>query len=115
MGTFTYIGRPAIKGRAPAGLREGVTQACEHLAGAAQAAAPVETGTLRASIHVASIDSSAKGVIGRVSTGAEADEYAIYQHEGTSRGVPATKFLEGPLIDNRAVYLEAIRRAVAGM
>lgn len=114
MGTFRYIGLPAIKERALAGLKQGVTEACEHLAGAAQEAAPVDTGTLRASIHVESIDVTTGGVTGTVATGGEANEYAVYQHEGTSRGVPATKFLEGPLIDNRALYLETIRRSVRG-
>lgn len=90
-----------------------MTESAEDLAGKAQAAAPVDTGTLRASIHVESVTQSGFTVTATVATGGEANEYAVYQHEGTSRGVPATKFLEGPLIEHRPAYLEAIRRASA--
>jgi hypothetical protein len=51
------------------------------------------------------------GVEAKVETGGEAD-YAIYQHEGTSRGVPATKFMEGPLIANASLYQEMIGKAI---
>jgi hypothetical protein len=90
---------------------QAVTESCEDLVGKAMAATPVDTGTLRASIHVESVEVSAFSVTGTVATGGEANEYAIYQHEGTSRGVPATKFLEGPLIAEAPVYRAALEAA----
>lgn len=108
---FEYIGLPAIEAKALAAIEQAVTLAAEDLTGKAQEAAPVDTGTLRASIHVESIVTSGRSVIATIATGGEANEYAIYQHEGTSRGVPATKFLEHPLIDNAPLYREFIARA----
>lgn len=111
---FRYVGTAALLAKAQHAIRKGVEQAAEDLVGQAQAAAPVDTGTLRASIHVAAITTSGTSITARVATGGEANEYAVYQHEGTSRGVPATKFLEGPLLENAEVYREMIRRAASG-
>lgn len=111
MGEFRFIGVPALQAKAMAALTFGVTQAAEDLVNQAQAATPVDTGTLKASIHVDSVQSDGTSVTARVATGGEASEYAIFQHEGTSRGVPATKFLEGPLLANAAVYRAAIAAA----
>jgi HK97 gp10 family phage protein len=97
-----------------AALVDIVTQCAEDLAAQAQGAAPVDTGTLRASIQVEWVHVNGKSITAKVSTGGESSEYAIYQHEGTSRGVPATKFLEGPLIQNAGTYREAMRRAASG-
>jgi HK97 gp10 family phage protein len=94
-------------------LEAGITDCAEDLVGKAQAAAPVDTGTLQASIHVESVTRSGRSVTAIVSTGGEAD-YAVFQHEGTSRGVPATKFLERPLVENTGVYREFIARAARG-
>lgn len=91
-----------------------MTESCEDLVGKAQERTPVDTGTLRASIHVESVVSSGFTVRGTVATGGEANEYAVYQHEGTSRGVPATKFLEGPLIEHAPVYQAAMAAAARG-
>lgn len=112
MPIFTYIGSPALMAKAARAAGNGVEQAAEHLVGASQAAAPVETGTLRASIHVQGIERSGTEVTATVATGGEANEYAVYQHEGTSRGVPATKFLEGPLIANRGLYEQFMQQAM---
>jgi HK97 gp10 family phage protein len=111
MPIVTYRGIAPIMGKMRAGMAKGVTQAAEDLVGKAQAAAPVETGTLRASIHVEGVEQSATEVKAKVATGGESSEYALYQHEGTSRGVPATKFLERPLIENRETYLKFIADA----
>jgi HK97 gp10 family phage protein len=112
--SMRYVGLQFLEEKARQAMAEAVTESAEHLVGEAQAASPVDTGTLRASIHVGDVSSGAASVTARVQTGGEADEYAVYQHEGTSRGVPATKFLEGPLLENQATYVEAMSRAAAG-
>lgn len=111
MPIFTFIGVPALIAKGLDAAEKGVQQAAEHLVGASQAAAPVDTGTLRASIHVSGIDKSAGAITARIETSGEANEYAVYQHDGTSRGVPATKFLEGPLISNAGLYKAFIEAA----
>lgn len=111
MAEFRYIGTATLLAKAQRALVKGVTQAAEDLVGKSQDAAPYDEGTLRASIHVASLTVSGLEVIAIVATGGEANEYAIYQHEGTSRGVPATKFIEGPLIENASVYRTYIAAA----
>lgn len=92
-------------------MQRAVNDSLEDLVGKAQDVTPVDTGTLRGSIHTDGAHRSGMSVEGTVETGGEANEYAIYVHEGTSRGVPAFKYIEGPLIDNRAAYLEAMARA----
>lgn len=112
--SFSYVGLGVLLAKGREAVLQATTEACEDLVNQAQAATPVDTGTLRASIHVESVVASGFTVTGTVATGGEADEYAIYQHEGTSRGVPATKFLEGPLIANAPLYREAMARAAQG-
>lgn len=119
MGEFRYVGDAFLTARGRAAIKQAVTEAAEDLVQQAQAATPVDTGTLRASIHVESVsgrgsNASRATYSATVATGGEANEYAIYVHEGTSRGVQAYKYLEGPLLANRAVYLEAIKRAARG-
>ena len=50
MPIVTYIGSPALIARGMAAVRPAVIQSAETLASAAQANAPVDTGTLRASL-----------------------------------------------------------------
>lgn len=114
MGRFIYVGLPVLLAKGRKAVLEATTEAAEDLVGRAQAAAPVETGTLQGSIHVASVTQHPFKVEAIVSTGGEADEYAIYQHEGTSRGVPATKFLERPLLEMAPVYKAAMGKAAKG-
>lgn len=140
MAECSYIGLAALKERALAAVREAVVESAEHLVSEAQAAAPVRTGTLRASIHVDSVESSAIGTTATVATGGESSDYAIFVHEGTGPhpidarnaqalawpgaahpvksvqhpGTRATKFLERPLVANRPLYLEAMARAARG-
>lgn len=135
MAEFTYIGTAKLVALGHSALRAAIVESAEHLVGEAQSATPVETGTLKASIHAGDVRGSGASVSIRVSTGGEANEYAIFVHEGTGPhiirakngkalsfngilvksvhhpGTKATKFLEGPLIANRPFYREAIARA----
>jgi hypothetical protein len=119
MGEFHYIGTEVLEAKARAALKAAVTESAEDLVGKAQAVTPVDTGTLKSSIHVDSVSGAGSNGMtatytATVATGGESSEYAIYVHEGTSRGMPSFKYLEGPLIDNRPVYVEAIARAARG-
>lgn len=112
MPSVTYVGLGVLTARAMGALEDAVGKAAEDLVGRSQSAAPVDTGTLRASIHVDGVERGGNSVTARVATGGESSEYSIYQHEGTSRGVPATKFLEIPLIEMAPVYRAYIQRAM---
>lgn len=112
MATIVYIGLPALIAKGMGALEDAVGKAAEDLQGRAQAEAPVDTGTLRASIHVEGPVASGNTVTARVATGGESSGYSIFQHEGTSRGVPATKFLEGPLLDMAPVYRAYLEQAM---
>lgn len=112
MPSVTYIGLEALIARGVGAAQDAVGKAAEDLQGRAQSAAPVDTGTLRASIHVEGPTSGGMSVEAKVATGGESSEYAIFQHEGTSRGVPATKFLEIPLIEMAPVYRAYIEQAM---
>lgn len=112
MPQVAYIGLPALIAKGMNALEDAVGKAAEDLQGRAQAEAPVDTGTLRASIHVEGPTSGGMSVEAKVATGGESSEYAAFQHEGTSRGVPATKFLERPLIQMAPVYRAYIEQAM---
>lgn len=92
---------------------EATTESGEDLLGKAQNETPVDTGTLRASGTV-DITTGGMSCKATVTFGGGAADYAIYQHEGTSRGVPATKFLERPLIEHAPVYQAAMAAAARG-
>jgi HK97 gp10 family phage protein len=94
-------------------MRGAVVDSAEDLVGKSQANTPVDTGTLRAGQHVDSISETATSVTARVATGGESDEYAIFVHEGTYK-MAGRPFMANALIDNRAVYVEAIKRAARG-
>lgn len=119
MGEFRYIGDAVLIQRGRQALADAINEAAEDLVGKAQDVTPVETGTLKASIHVDREASAGGGgatqMSARVATGGEANEYAIYVHEGTSRGVPAFKYLENPLLEQRPAYIAFIRRQVASV
>lgn len=91
-------------------VTQAVGKAAEDLQGRSQAVTPVDTGTLKASIHVEGPASSGNSVEARVATGGEASEYAIYVHEGTSR-MGAYKYIERPLLQMVPVYREFISQA----
>lgn len=100
--------------RALAGAAAAAELAAEDLVSQAQDITPVDTGTLKASITHDGAEISGFSIQVRVYTGGESSEYAVYQHEGTSKGVPATKFLERPLLANKQLYQEIIAAGAAG-
>lgn len=85
MPIVTYVGSAALMARGMANITQAVTESAETLVSSAQQLAPVDTGTLKASIHVADVTAGPGQVSARVSTGGEASEYAVYQELGTSR------------------------------
>ena len=134
MPQVTYIGLAALEARAVEALASGVTRAAHDLEGRAKAATPVDTGTLRASIHVDGPQIGGMSVEARVQMGGEASGYAAFVHEGTGPheirahgkalafdghfaksvhhpGTPAFKFLERPLIGLAGAYREFIAAA----
>ncbi len=114
MGSFHYIGLAALLGKGRAAVHDGtVDNAEDEFVGKVQDATPVDTGTLSESVHVASVERTATSVTVTVATGGEADEYAVYVHEGTS-DTPAFKFMEQPLIANAEPLRESIARAARG-
>jgi HK97 gp10 family phage protein len=110
---FRYVGDAALIAKAQGAIEQAVTQSAEDLVGEAQGRTPVDTGTLKASIHVTGIEASGSGVIAKVATGGEANQYAVYVHEGTYK-MTGRPFLTQALLDNATVYREAIIRAAQG-
>lgn len=135
MGTFRYVGDAVLQQRAMAAIAAAVNQSANHLVAASAAAAPVDEGTLRASIHTDGAKISGLTATARVQTGGEANEYAIFVHEGTGPhkivprqakalafggivvksvnhpGTAATKFMERPLLQHRSTYLAYLAAA----
>lgn len=107
-----YVGLAAIVGRASEGLVAGVTQATIDLEAQCKAATPVDTGTLRASIHH-TVKGAGPSVTGEVSTGGESSDYAIFVEQGTSK-MAARRYMSGPLLANASLYAAVIERAVNG-
>lgn len=136
MPIVTYKGVAPLIAAGQAAMRTAVVQSAEQLAGKCQAAAPVDTGTLRGSIHVTDVQVSAMEVKAKVATGGEASEYAVMVHEGTGPhvihghpylafngivrrsvnhpGTPAVKYIEGPLIGHAALHKAVCAAAWAG-
>lgn len=108
-----YVGSAALIAKAADPLVAAVTESAEDLVSEAQSRTPVRTGTLKASIHVNGVKVGSTEISARVATGGEANEYAVFVHEGT-RKMTARPFLSQALLDNADVYREAIRRAAAG-
>jgi hypothetical protein len=136
MGEFRYVGTEVLLAKGMAAVAAAVEQSANDLVAAAADAAPIDTGTLRASIHTDGAKISGFTVTAKVATGGEANDYAVYVHEGTGPhvirakggalhwpggfaksvhhpGTPATKFIEVPLLENRALYIANMRRAAA--
>lgn len=134
MPEFRYVGLAALQARAMGALAEGVTNAAHDLEARAKDATPVDTGTLRASIHTEGPQVGGMSVTAKVQTGGESSGYAIFVHEGTGPhvirahgkalafdghfaksvnhpGTPAFKYLEGPLIQMAGVYAAFIAAA----
>lgn len=110
MPSVTYIGLPVMIAKGQHAIMEAVGKAAEDLQGRSQAVTPVDTGTLKASIHVEGPMPSGNTVEARVATGGESSEYAIYVHEGTSR-MGAYKYIERPLLSMIPVYEKFISDA----
>lgn len=110
MPKVVYIGLPAMIAKGQQAVGEAVVKAANDLQGRSQAITPVDTGTLKASIHVEGPMISGNTAEARVATGGESSEYAIYVHEGTSRISPR-KFIERPLLEMIPVYREYINQA----
>lgn len=141
MGVFQYVGLPVLLGKVEAAATMAVNQGASYLVEQASAAAPLDTGALAASIHSTGARPTGSGVEAHVQTGAEVNEYAIAQHEGSAPhiikptagkalmwpgadhpvrqvnhpGNPATKYLENPLLQMSAQFkaycAAAMRRA----
>ncbi len=110
MPNVVYIGLPAMISKGQQAVMDAVGKAAFDLQGKAQEKTPVDTGTLKASIHVEGPFMSGNTAEAHVATGGESSEYAIYVHEGTSR-IKAFKFIELPLLEEAPVYQEYISRA----
>lgn len=78
-----YVGLAALQAKAMAAVEVAVTEAAHDLVRRSQAATPVKTGTLQASIHVAGVTAGGSSVTAKIATGAEANLYAVMVHEGT--------------------------------
>ncbi|MGH2878950.1 MAG: hypothetical protein ACRDK4_05000 [Solirubrobacteraceae bacterium] len=119
MAEFRYIGLSALVAKGRAAVAAGVTDCAEDLVGKSQDATPVETGTLKASIHTSDLEWRGNIALMRVQTGGESSLYAIYIHEGHRKDgthiiaayPDGAKYIEGPLLDERPVYLERLARS----
>jgi len=113
MPEVSYVGSEALIGRAMGALEDAVAQSGEALATAAQRLAPVDTGTLRASIHVDSVERSGMSVTATVSTGGEASEYAVYVELGTRR-MAAQPYMTPALAQHEPVHVQMCANALKG-
>jgi hypothetical protein len=119
MAEVSFIGADALVERALDAVEVAVNESAEHLVGAAMAATPVKTGTLRGSLHTDGAERGGDSVTARVETGGESSAYSAIVHEGHradgsyQRKAGPAKFLERPLLENRPLYIEAMRRAAA--
>jgi HK97 gp10 family phage protein len=109
---FSYVGLGYMLARGRKAVLEAVTESCEDLVARAMEKAPVDTGTLRASIHVDSIVQSGGTVVGTVATGGEAD-YGAYVEFGTS-DMDAQPYMWPSLIENAETYHAAMAKAARG-
>lgn len=139
MPEVTYIGLAPLLAKAQEAVTNATTQSGEHLVGAQMAAAPVRTGTLRASIHIDTVESGGGSCTVTTATGGESSGYAIFVHEGTGAHVieghpwlawpgadhpvhvvhhPGTHpdpFMSRPLLDNLGLYERNMRNAAASV
>lgn len=101
MPNVKYVGLAFLHQRGIQAVSKAVGEAAAELQAAAVPITPFETGTLQASIHVEGPDIRGFEATARVSTGGEASDYAIIQHENTSlnhEGGRQAKFIERPLL-----------------
>jgi len=96
-----YVGLAFLNARGIAAVSKAVGEAALELQAAAVPITPFKSGTLQASIHVEGPDIRGNEATARVSTGGEASDYAIIQHEDTSLNHAdgrQAKFIERPLL-----------------
>jgi hypothetical protein len=136
---MTFIGAAALIEKAGDAAYDACVQADEDLVARQMEAAPVKTGTLRAGIHIESIDRAGLSTTATNSTGGESnayagrvhfggDEYPIEAHEGkmlfwpgadhpVKRVMhPATApnpYMTTPLLDGIPLYEQAGAAAMA--
>lgn len=105
-----YVGLSFLHSRGVEAVAQAVGKAALDLEGRAQSVTPVDTGTLKASIHVEGPEVRGNEATAKVATGGEASDYAIFVHEGTGR-MAASKFIERPLLSMLPVYQRYIEDA----
>ena len=105
-----YVGLAFLHSRGVEAVAQAVGKAALDLEGRAQSVTPVDTGTLKASIHVEGPEVRGNEATAKVSTGGEASDYAIFVHEGTGQTTPS-KFIERPLLAMIPVYQRYIEDA----
>lgn len=110
MPNISYVGSEVLLARGMSALKDAVGQSAEALATSAQRLAPVDTGTLRASIHVDSLETTGRTVTATVTTGGEASEYAVYQELGTRR-MAAQPYMTPALAQHRPVHVQMCETA----
>jgi len=113
MPQVSYVGSEVLIGRAIGVLEDAVSQSGEALATTAQRLAPVDTGTLRASIHVDSVQRTGRSVTATVATGGEASEYAVYVELGTRR-MGAQPYMTPALAQHEPVHAQMCANALRG-
>jgi len=139
MPEVTYIGLGPLLAKGRAAVETAVVQSAEDLVARQMEAAPVDAGTLRAGIHLDSIENTGDTITTTNSTGGESADYAIPVHEGAREHVieaknaqalfwdgadhpvkkvvhPATAgnpYMSQPLLDNIPVYERAMAAAAA--
>lgn len=112
MPEVSYVGSAALIARLMGTVTPAVRDALEDLASQSQDLTPVDTGTLKASITVVDFTVSATEVKGRVATGGEANEYALFVHQGTYK-MAGRPFMTQALLANSDMYRQAIQAAAA--
>lgn len=109
----SYVGSEMLLARGMSALTDAVSQSAEALATSAQRLAPVDTGTLRASIHVDSVETTGRTVTATIATGGEASEYAVYVELGTRRAA-AQPYMTPALAQHRPVHVRMCEMAWKG-
>lgn len=109
-----YVGLAFLQQRGIQAVSKAVGEAAAELQGAAQDLTPVgPTGNLKASIHVEGPEIRGNEATARVSTGGEASDYAIIQHENLSyiHTTGIAKFIERPLLALTPKFTRKIEEA----
>lgn len=116
MGMFRYIGLGALEAKGRRAVSQAVTDSANDLVEQAGSVTPIETGALRASIQADPPEIAGDVVKVVVHTGGEVSDYAVVQHEHEEfhHDEGQAKYIEEPLIRNRTLYREHMRRAMNG-